>query len=62
MNIDEKREKLINKEISVSDLSSKEVEQIKNNVKIELEKKKIELNNLNCKIKELKTKIDNWAN
>ena len=62
MNIEEKKEKLINKEISVYDLSSEEVEKIKGSVKEELEKRKIELNNLNGKIKELKTKIDNWNN
>lgn len=62
MNIEEKKEKLINKEISVYDLSSEEVEKIKESVKEELEKRKIELNNLNGKIKELKTKIDNWNN
>ena len=52
MNINEKKEKLINREISISDLSSNEVEKIK----------KQELKSLNEKIKQMKLKIDNWAN
>ena len=62
MNIEEKKEKLIKKEISISDLNSNEVEVIKKSVKEELEKKRLELNNINLKIRNLKTKIDNWSN
>ena len=62
MNINEKKEKLINKEISISDLNSEEVEKIKESVKKELELKKQELDNLDKKIKEMKKKVDNWVN
>ena len=62
MSIEKKREKLLKKEISISDLSSSEVELMKKSVKNELNKKKVELNNLNLKIKAMKEKIDNWAN
>lgn len=62
MNIDEKKQKLINKEISVSDLSLEEVEYLKNQVRKELNEKKDDLNKLNKNIKAMKNRIDNWAN
>lgn len=62
MDVNKKKEKLINKEISVYDLSSKEVEEIKEIVEKELEDKKNDLNNLNKKIKDMKVRIDNWQN
>lgn len=62
MEISEKGKKLINKEISISDLSSKEVKDISKSIKKELELKKSELNNLNEQIKNMKKRIDNWAN
>lgn len=62
MNMNEKKEKLINQEISVFDLTNNEVKQLKDIVRNDLEKKKKELDNLNQKIKDMKTKIDNWAN
>lgn len=60
--IDEKKQKLINKEISVSDLTVDEVEKLTKAVSQDLDDKKEELNNLNKKIKEMKVKIDNWSN
>ena len=62
MNIDEKKQKLINKEISVSDLSIEEVEYLKTQVRKELNEKKDDLNKLNKNIKAMKNRIDNWAN
>ena len=62
MEIDEKKEKLINNELLISDLTSEEVEKIKKSLKIDLNSRKEELINLNKKIKEMKIKIDNWAN
>lgn len=62
MNIDEKKQKLINKEISVSDLSLEEVEYLKTQVRKELNEKKDDLNKLNKNIKAMKNRIDNWAN
>lgn len=62
MDINEKKEKLLNKEISVFDLSSEEVEQIKEDVQKDLKNKKNELVDLNKKIKSIKEKIDNWEN
>ena len=62
MDINEKKEKLIRKEISIADLTSYEVEEIKENVKQDLISKKQELNDLNQKIKNIKGKIDNFAN
>ncbi len=59
MNIKEKKEKLINNEIAISDLDSSELEQLKNIVKKDLDAKRLELSKLNEKIKEMKTKIDN---
>lgn len=62
MDINEKKDKLLNKEISISDLTSDEVEKIKKSVKKDLEVKKEELNDINQKIKNIKIKIDNWSN
>ena len=62
MDIKGKKNKLINKEILVSDLNSEEVEKIKKSIKKDLDLKKEELSDLNKKIKEMKKKIDNWAN
>lgn len=58
-NIEKKKEKLMNKEISVFDLTKKEVEQISQKVKEDLDEKKQELKDVNQKIKEIKVKIDN---
>ena len=60
MNINEKKEKLINKEISISDLNSNEVEKIKKYIEEDLTLKKQELDSLNEKIKEMKNIVDNW--
>ena len=62
MDIKGKKNKLINKEILVSDLNSEEVEKIKKSIKKDLDLKKEELSDLNKKIKEMKKKIDNWVN
>lgn len=62
MDIKGKKNKLINKEILVSDLNSEEVEKIKKSMRKDLDLKKEELSDLNKKIKEMKKKIDNWAN
>ena len=62
MNINEKKEKLLKKEINVSDLTSDEVNEIKKIVEKDLVSKKEELKNINIKIKQMKTTIDNWAN
>ena len=62
MDIKGKKNKLLNKEILVSDLNSEEVEKIKKSIQKDLDLKKEELSNLNKKIKEMKKKIDNWAN
>lgn len=62
MDIKGKKNKLLNKEILVSDLNSEEVEKIKKSIQKDLDLKKEELSDLNKKIKEMKKKIDNWAN
>ena len=58
--VEKKKEKLINQEISVFDLTQKEVIKIKDSVENELDLKKQELKDVNQKIKEIKTKIDNY--
>lgn len=60
MDINEKKEKILNQEISIADLSLEEVEQIKELVQRDLKNKKQELNDVNQRIKEMKIKIDNW--
>lgn len=60
MDINEKKEKILNQEISIADLSLEEVEQIKELVQRDLKNKKQELNDVNQRIKEVKIKIDNW--
>ena len=60
MDINEKKEMLLNQEISIADLTLEEVEQIKEIVQKELKMKKQELDKINQKIKEMKLKIDNW--
>ena len=62
MDIDVKKEKLMNGEISIDDLAPEEIEQMKKIVKKEINSKKKELDKLNGKIKDMKTKIDNWSN
>lgn len=62
MNIDETKEKLLKKEIKISNLSSSEVKEIKKSVEKDLNIKREELRSLNEKIKQMKVKIDNWAN
>ena len=61
-NINEKKEKLLNKEITVADLTSNEVNEIKEMIKKDLASKQKELSDLNKKIREIKVQIDNWAN
>ncbi len=61
MDIEERKEKLLKKEINISDLDSQEVETIKSSLKVDLASKREELKQINKKIREMKTKIDNWA-
>ena len=60
--IDMKKEMLLNDEISVMDLNEKEVKKIKESFEKDLEDKRQELSELNQRIKDVKVKIDNWAN
>ena len=55
-------EKLIKKEISVTDLSSQEVKLAISDAKKMLKEKTKELEEINEEIKDLKKKIDNWEN
>ena len=57
-----KKEKLLNNEISVFDLTDEEILEMKKNVKKELVSEKEKLDKLNKRIKDMKVKIDNWAN
>lgn len=61
MNIKKKKEMVINGEISVYDLKSKEVESITKSVQKDLDDKKQELAELNQKIRDVKVRIDNFA-
>ena len=60
MNYENVKKQLQNKEISVLDLSCKDVKSITKKMKKELEEKQIELNELNEKIKDMKVRIDNF--
>ena len=62
MDMNSKKEKLLNNEISVFDLTDEEILEMKKNVKKELVSEKEKLDKLNKRIKDMKVKIDNWAN
>ena len=61
MNYENVKKQLQNKEISVLDLSCKDVKSITKKMKKELEEKQIELDELNEKIKDIKVRIDNFG-
>jgi flagellar hook assembly protein FlgD len=58
--VQELKEKLLSNQISVADLSSKEVKVLTEELKKDLSDKQKELNDINKKIKDVKVKIDNW--
>lgn len=60
--INEKKEALMEQKISVYDLELEEVKKIKATIQKDLKAKRQELDEINQKIKGMKTKIDNWSN
>ena len=62
MDINEKKEMLMKDELSVYDLTQEEVKKMKKIIKKDIDKKRIELNEINNKIRDMKIKIDNWSN
>ncbi|MBR2289596.1 MAG: hypothetical protein IJ867_03060 [Clostridia bacterium] len=62
MSLNSKKRMLINEEISVFDLTPEEVAKMKKSFEKDLQNKKQELKEINQKIRNMKTRIDNWAN
>ena len=59
--IQELKEKLMNNQMTVLDLSNDEVKILKKEFKNDLDINYKNLEKINKKIKEIKVKIDNWA-
>ena len=62
ISVKKKKEMLLNDEISVFDLKVKEIKKLKESFADDLEEKNQELATLNQKIRDMKTRIDNYAN
>ena len=62
ISVKKKKEMLLNDEISVFDLKAKEIKKLKESFADDLEEKNQELATLNQKIRDMKTRIDNYAN
>ena len=62
ISVKKKKEMLLNDEISVFDLKVKEIKKLKESFADDLEEKNQELAKLNQKIRDMKTRIDNYAN
>jgi len=62
MDVREKKEKLWKQEISLVDLTTEEVEELKKSFQKDLRLKKQELNRINKDIRAMKSKIESWSN
>ena len=62
MNVKEKKEKLWEQQISIADLTTEEVEELKESFQKDLKLKKQELSRINRDIRAMKSRIDSWSN
>ena len=62
MNVKEKKEKLWEQQISIADLTTEEVEELKESFQKDLRLKKQELSRINRDIRAMKSRIDSWSN
>ena len=62
ISVKKKKEMLLKDEMSVFDLKQKEIKKIRESFEEDLEEKNQELSKLNQKIRDMKTRIDNYAN